>query len=61
MEYRMRTNNSETPVAPLAYQPLGTEREYHFEIEKVKKEPKQKEHAVPFIRLFCKSNGKCGV
>jgi len=36
-------------------------QDYHFEIGKVPKETRQQGRAVPLIRLFCKSNGKCGI
>ncbi len=49
----------ETRNMPPAYQDIG--KGYHLEIEKVNRETKQEGKAVPWIRLFCKSNGKCGV
>lgn len=36
-------------------------RDYHPQIEKVEKESKEEKKAIPWIRLFCKSNGKCGI
>ncbi|HLC76774.1 MAG TPA: hypothetical protein VJH04_01075 [archaeon] len=66
MEYQVNTKerpykSSGICALPRSYQNIITGREDLLEIEKVRKEIKQEGRAIPFIRLFCKSNGKCGV
>ncbi|MEM7813451.1 MAG: hypothetical protein QW548_00950 [Candidatus Aenigmatarchaeota archaeon] len=64
MKYENRMeeeSSSRKPTKISAYGSIGNGREYSLEIERVPKEHKEVGKAVPFIRLFCKSDGKCGV
>jgi len=59
MEYRAK---GMSPQMDTSYERLGSEQVYHFEIHRIEKESRESEKTFPpWIRLFCKSSGKCGV